>query len=61
MATLYRIRSGERFVLPDGSELGGGELIQLEEDVAILHAMRVDRVEPTPADVQAETAAGPQG
>jgi hypothetical protein len=40
----YRIREGERLNL-HGEILGGGELIELPEDLAQMHAARIDLVE----------------
>lgn len=43
----YRIRAGERFLLAKGEVKIGGEIVELEADVAAHHAGRMDEV---PAD-----------
>lgn len=53
----YRIRPGERFVQSDGSVKLGGEIIELEADVAAHHAGRIDEVPPegnAPAAAEAQ-------
>jgi hypothetical protein len=47
MARKYIIRSGCSFRLDDGSLATGGEVIELEDDVATAHA---DKVEPVPVE-----------
>lgn len=43
-AKKYRIRPGERFVMDKGEVKLGGEVIELEADVAAHHAGRIDEV-----------------
>jgi hypothetical protein len=52
----YRIRPGERFVMDKGVIKLGGEVIELEADVAAHHVGRIDEVPPpeTPIEAQAE-------
>lgn len=50
MGRAYIIRSGCSFVQPDGSKLTGGDTIELDDDVAKLHA---DKVDPAPVDPDA--------
>lgn len=60
MAKLYRVRPGESF--RDGDTLKtGGDVIQLDDDMAKLHAHRVDEVpaEELPALDQALDASAP--
>lgn len=40
----YRIRAGERFVMDKGEVKLGGEVIELEADVAAHHTGRIDEV-----------------
>lgn len=51
----YIINSGERFVLPDGTTLSGGDEIELGEDAAALHANRLQPVA-APAEVPPQAA-----
>lgn len=46
MAQPYRIRAGVAFVHADGSRATGGQLIELDDDVAQAHA---DKLEPVQA------------
>ncbi len=56
MAKKYIIRSGSSFRLDDVTVLHGGEVIELEDDVAALHA---DKIDPAPEDaVQTSEQAG---
>ncbi len=41
---LYRIRDGERFVLPTGEIASAGMSIELNEDLAALHAARIEEL-----------------
>jgi hypothetical protein len=55
MAQPYRIRAGAAFVRADGSRATGGQLIELDDDVAQAHA---DKLEPVPVEpVQAPALA----
>lgn len=56
-AKKYRVRPGERFVQSDGSIKEGGEIIELEADVAAHHTGRIDEV---PAEISAPAAAETQ-
>lgn len=40
----YRIKGGERLILPDGKTLEGGDLIQLPDDLAEMHKSRLELV-----------------
>ena len=46
MATLYKIRQGFSFVVEYGVVKGGGETIELEDDVYQLHAHKLELVTP---------------
>jgi hypothetical protein len=48
MAKIYRIRDGYSFVKPDRSVLGGGELIELEDDVYKQHAHKLEVIPAAP-------------
>lgn len=50
----YLIRPGEQFRDSDGTVKGGGEMIELDADMAKLHAGKVD---PVPAATQDATPA----
>lgn len=58
MAHPYRIRTGAAFRQADGSLLSGGDVIELDDDVAQAHADKLDPVQ-TPA--QSESATGKEG
>ena len=45
MAQPYRIRAGATFVHPDGSRATGGQLIELDDDVAQAHAEKLEPVQ----------------
>ena len=53
MAKPYTIRPGESFRQPDGAVLTGGDTIELDDDMAALHAGKVD-LAGVPAEVPAE-------
>jgi len=53
----YRIRDGHAFVLND-HRMFGGERIMLEDDVAALHADKIDPI--SPEEIEAEIAAAEQ-
>jgi hypothetical protein len=55
MAQPYRIRAGAAFVRADGSRATGGQLIELDDDVAQAHA---DKVELVQEPVQAPALGG---
>lgn len=44
MARAYQIRAGNAFVL-DGHRMHGGERIVLEDDVAAMHADKIDPID----------------
>lgn len=44
MARAYKIRDGHAFVL-DGHRMHGGERIVLEDDVAAMHADKIDPID----------------
>lgn len=52
----YRIRPGERFVMDKGEVKLGGEVIELEADVAAHHTGRIDEVpaEAAPVEIKSE-------
>lgn len=45
-AKKYRIRPGERFVMDKGEIKLGGDVVELEADVAAHHVGRIDEVLP---------------
>jgi hypothetical protein len=49
----YRIRSGCSFVRDDGSIATGGEEIELEDDVAAVHAKKIEPVQVPAQDEEA--------
>jgi hypothetical protein len=49
----YLIRAGAAFVLADGSRATGGQLIELDDDVAQAHADKLEPVQEVPEPVQA--------
>lgn len=53
MGRPYTVAAGARFVLPDGSMVGEGERIELEDDVAAVHAGKV-----APEPMQTSAPAG---
>lgn len=45
----YRIKPGASFRDSDGSVKGGGQLIELGEDIALANADKLDSLKPEPA------------
>ena len=56
----YRIRSGCRFRIADGQVRGEGDVIELDDAVAAMHADKAEPVEPAPAEPDAGEAS-PEG
>lgn len=61
----YRVMSGERFVFDGGKVAVGGDIIELEDDVAAAHAARVSPIlddskaaKASPSSAKASTDAG---
>ncbi len=59
MAQTYRIREGSMFVLHDGTRLIGPCFVDLEHDVAQVHAQKLEPVPPTVADAPADVGSAP--
>jgi hypothetical protein len=61
MSKKYRIRDGFTFRGDNGAVIGGGDVIELEDDVAALHAHKLELVEDTPKrGAKTKAAATPQ-
>jgi hypothetical protein len=50
----YLIRSGCRFRTADGQVKVAGDVIELDDDVAQVHADKLEAVEPAPAEHDTE-------
>lgn len=58
--TIYKIRSGERFSMDDGTQLFGGNIVDLPDDVAAMHAHRLETVQVTDPPSVVESAESPK-
>lgn len=45
MESKYRVRPGVTFVMPDGSRVEAGDIIELAADLALMHMERLEVVQ----------------